>query len=199
GSARQVRLWVKPGESGAGERMSHVALRAEDVVSGDQSAPGTRLGSLDRTLLLPSGINDDPKFLTSAELREAQRRPEMLNVVDIRRRDLLYHIGKARVLEHIESNLRVGAPVEFGYQDRPDRLVLRAGGVRRTGDYLTLLPLRGRGAIEAELHPGGGAGAEPFEAPRGSFHVALAGDPGDRSLDLRLVLIDATQPRLPGQ
>src|SRR5690606_36334795 len=55
------------------------------------------------------------------------------------------------------------------------------------------------GAIEAELHPGGGAGAEPFEAPRGSFHVALAGDPGDRSLDLRLVLIDATQPRMPGE
>jgi len=201
GSARQVRLWVRPGESGVDGRVSHVVLRAEDVVTGDEAAPAARLGSIDHTLALPSGINDDPKFLTSAELRQARQRPEMLNVVDIRRRDLLYHIGKARILEQVESNLRLGTPIEFEFKERAagagDRLVLRAGGVQREGDWLVLLPLRGRGTIQAELHTC--AGAELFEAPRGDFRVVLTGDPGNRSLDLRIALRDAVQPRTPGE
>src|SRR5690606_32003503 len=155
GSARQVRLWVRPGESGAAGRINSVDIRAEDLISGDEASPGARLGRIDRTLHLPGGINDDPKFLSSAELREARRRPEMLNVVDMRRRDLLYHIAKAHILDQVMGDLRFGQPIEFAFkQVGSGRLVLRAGGVRRKGDGQVLEPLRGRGVIQAELHSG---------------------------------------------
>ncbi|MFG0286140.1 MAG: LptF/LptG family permease [Phycisphaerales bacterium JB039] len=197
GSARRVRLWVRPGEaSGAGSRTSYAMIQAEDLVGDFDVAPGARAGLVRKVWQLPGGIDDDPKFLTGDELRRAQSRPEMLNIIDPRRRDLAYHIGKHRILEQVVSTLQIGAPVEFTLPSA-DRLVVRAGGARVEGDRIRLQPLRGRDHISVELI--GPEQVQSYEAGRAEFRVDLAGDPSTRSLDQKLTIWDATQPRTPGE
>lgn len=163
GAAREAYVWLRriagSAEGGSGSRgpggaggggagaggggpMTQVIIKPSRYLG--TSEQGTRSEG-ESTLLsfeVPNTFSDDPKFLTTAQLRGLKERPEGISAVERRRRDLAVALAQREALEFIRARLQEKGAVEL-VDGVGERFTLRASDVR----------VRGRARQRAEAEP----------------------------------------------
>ncbi len=150
GTAREAYVWLKrvgpqdttpaesqgpvatrapgaPGASGGGP-MTQVIIRPSNFVASGPRARSEGASTILR-FEVPNTFTDDPKFLTSAELRALRDYPERISGVEKRRRDLALALAERGTLEAIRTQLRAAGEIELA-NGIDERFVLRASDVR---------------------------------------------------------------------
>lgn len=134
-SAREATVWLRrvnaasdDSETSAGP-MTEVVIRPRDAVFQRNDKRG-EVGQTIQPFLIPNSFTDDPKYLTDAELRALKDKPERIQDVDRRRRELAMTLAQFEAIEAIRESLRdASARVEF-VDALGQRVVLKAGEIR---------------------------------------------------------------------
>ena len=94
--------WVYLSRTGGrNDQSTMIWLRLEDAATRTQGEGRFNLDAVEIVRVVPDRFDDNPKYLTRGESMRAYRDPDLLNIVDIRRRDLAYHEAQRRVIEHL--------------------------------------------------------------------------------------------------
>lgn len=112
----------------ARDQVTRVVMRLKDPLAGRGE---TMIGEADQTevrFTLPSAFRDDPKYLSWAELAEAKRRPESLNLVGAPKRRLAMLVAQRSVAQQLDTDLRSKGTATL--TDATGRaVVIRAAGI----------------------------------------------------------------------
>lgn len=164
GTASRATIWLFPqpsqGDTGPTTRL---AMRFEDFVSKDAKTGLVTGRTLPVSLTVPATLADDPKFLRSDELRDLHNRPERMNWIDQRRRQLATEVARERAVEEFQRALSVAG--SFTLLDSAGRQVVvsgrslqngpgRAWTVVPRGELATVDVLRGSDAGAGVRHSG---------------------------------------------
>jgi lipopolysaccharide export LptBFGC system permease protein LptF len=164
GTASRATIWLFPqpsqGDTGPTTRL---AMRFEDFVSKDAKTGRVTGRTLPVSLTVPATLADDPKFLRSDELRDLHKRPERMNWIDQRRRQLATEIARERAVEEFQRALSLAG--SFTLLDSAGRQVVvsgrslqngpgRAWTVVPRGEVATVDVLRGSDAGAGVRHSG---------------------------------------------
>lgn len=164
GTASRATIWLFPqpsqGDSGPTTRL---AMRFEDFVSKDAKTGLVTGRTLPVSLTVPATLADDPKFLRSDELRELRNRPERMNWIDQRRRQLATEVARERAIDDFQRALSVAG--SFTLLDSAGRQVVvsgrslqngpgRAWTIVPRGEVATVDVLRGSDAGAGVRHSG---------------------------------------------
>lgn len=167
--------------------------------AGEGLGDALRSGALaSHRIRVPSGLRDNPKFLTASELASLRHAPQRLAAVDSRRRTLIRRLAERRVIDSISDALASSGAAQL---ERPggEAVLLRAAGLRgdragwtlepaadgmirverraRAGQSFTLVARSARVEAEHGDRPG-----PVVEAP--SFRLVLTGSrPADQADD----------------
>jgi hypothetical protein len=187
-SASRADLWFFPGagDEEKGRGVLHARLRGAMSMTPKQGASQWRFDdSAEADLAVPNLFGDNPKFLTSGELRRLRTTPERIDKVDAARRALALDLAQQAGLEEIRGSLE--AKGVFVFEDENSRRVtLRAGGLSRENKGWTLRPAKGAEEVEVDMP------ADPSgEARRlilGAKSATLRADAGEGSRVLRVSL-----------
>lgn len=167
GEVTAERAWVWLFHSGVGsadtptDGYTTVVIKLENAIGnwdGKNYAKGDVL--IPDPILIPGLLDDDPKFLTFGELREAKKDPDVFNSIGRWRRNLAHHFGERLAVERIREDLAAEGSVKLMRGDQT--IVIRSGGVGRyVGDVdwdgrvpdgrWELLPLKSTGLIEIDM------------------------------------------------
>jgi len=99
---------------------------------------------------IPRVFKDDPKFMTSAEMRTLRDDPDQMNFVDAVRIDLAKGIASMRVFREVASNARNGGAIEF-FSSQGTTISVLAGGFKASQGQWILLPQPQTNRIEIEV------------------------------------------------
>jgi lipopolysaccharide export LptBFGC system permease protein LptF len=99
---------------------------------------------------IPRVFKDDPKFMTSAEMRTLRDDPDQMNFVDAVRIDLAKGISSMRVFREVASNARNGGAIEF-FSSQGATISVLAGGFKASQGQWILLPQPQTNRIEIEV------------------------------------------------
>ncbi|MFN9972641.1 MAG: hypothetical protein ACK58T_22395, partial [Phycisphaerae bacterium] len=106
-------------------------MRFEDFVSKDAKTGLVTGRTLPVSLTVPATLADDPKFLRSDELRALHKRPERMNWIDQRRRQLATEVARERAVEEFQRALSVAG--SFTLLDSAGRQVVVSGRSLQNG------------------------------------------------------------------
>jgi hypothetical protein len=163
---------------------------------------GKGLGTTESMTLyatIPGVFNDDPKYLTDGELRELPRNPDNMNFIDMRRRDLAYHIAERDAIGVMEASLRDKGSVKL--EDGSGRMyVIYASGIERANDRWELVPRKANGngaqAIEVRRWDEGadreGPASVVLRASTAGLQSDIGKDRAARRLELKLDMENVT-------
>jgi lipopolysaccharide export LptBFGC system permease protein LptF len=142
--------------------------------------------------LIPGVFNDDPKYLTNAELRELPDHPDRMNVIDMRRRDLAVHLAERDACSALNGELRAKGTAQL--KDEAGRtLTIRAHGIEYRPSQGRWEILAGPGKpIEIEIAAAGQASGEgrKFSPRTAGLRTDIGKDRWSRQLKLRLDMED---------
>lgn len=143
GAAREAYVWLKRVAGGEAERdsdaagsgggagggpLTQVIIRPSNYVVTGPSARNEG----ESTFLqfeVPNTFSDDPKFLTSAQLKELRERPEGIAAVEKRRRELALALAQRETYEAIRAQLQERGFIEL-VDGVGERFMLRASDLR---------------------------------------------------------------------
>lgn len=145
GAAREAYVWLKrvsaseaesagrggrPGgsETASGGLVTQVLIRPSNYVVTGKDARNEGVSTLLR-FDVPNTFSDDPKFLTSAQLRELRERPEGISAVEKRRHDLALALAQRDTFETVKAQLQQRGFVEL-MDGVGERFTLRASDIR---------------------------------------------------------------------
>jgi lipopolysaccharide export LptBFGC system permease protein LptF len=137
-------------ESRAGTTLVRIELERGQI-----RQPGPSIVNVATTPIsvrMPGEIKDDPKFLTYRELRNVPKNPDVLAMIDQRRRDLAVHLALRLAGDRMFGRIRDRQTIQF--IDRAGRLVwLQAGGMvwNQPSRGWVLSPPTGQPMIEVKL------------------------------------------------
>ena len=100
---------------------------------------------------IPRVFRDDPKFMTSAQMRSLRNNPDQMNFVDSRRVDLAKAIASIRVFREISSSARSANAIEFIAPRTGGKVTVLAGGFETVNRQWVLKPLPQTQRIEIEV------------------------------------------------
>ncbi len=100
---------------------------------------------------IPRVFKDDPKFMTSTEIRSLRDDPDQMNFVDSKRIDLAKGIASIRVFRDVANQARAGSAVEFNSSHTGGTISVLAGGFKAASGQWTLLPHPQTNSIEIEV------------------------------------------------
>jgi lipopolysaccharide export LptBFGC system permease protein LptF len=131
-AAREAYVWLKriagSTETEGGGPMTQVIIRPKDYfISGQRSRSAAASTVL--TFEVPNTFSDDPKFLTTAQLRELHDRPEAISAVEKRRKELALALAQREAFEVIRAQLQQKGFVEL-VDGLGERFTLRGSDLR---------------------------------------------------------------------
>lgn len=195
-TAERARLWLFPSEAGGpgGDdgAQTRIVMRLENVVAMQQGrGMGGARDRVDLSWSVPDAFKDDPKFMSRREMLALADRPERLSWIDLRRRDVAYHVARRDAVALVDQALRTGGEAQL-LDESGARVIVRGGGlVPRDGAWV-ILPSGGVGGGTVVVdRPRGGSGRGGrlvLEAEQGVLSVDLGSDRFLRSLELRVQL-----------
>lgn len=100
---------------------------------------------------IPRVFKDDPKFMTSAEMKSLRSDPDQMNFVDAKRIDLAKGIASLRVFRDVASQARQGSAIEFISSQDGGSISILAGGFTAVQNQWSLLPQPVTNSIEIEV------------------------------------------------
>lgn len=100
--------WVYLSRTGGSrnDQSTMIWLRLEEATTRTKGQGQGSLDAVEIVRVVPDRFDDNPKYLTRGESMRAYHDPDLLNVVDIRRRDLAFHEAQRRVIEHINRSMQ---------------------------------------------------------------------------------------------
>jgi len=98
---------------------------------------------------IPRVFKDDPKFMSSTEMKSLYDDPDQMNFVDAKRIDLAKGIASMRVFRDVASHARQGGAIEFNSSH--GKISVLAGGFKPTMGQWVLLPHPQTQSIEIEI------------------------------------------------
>ncbi|MDX2148435.1 MAG: LptF/LptG family permease [Planctomycetota bacterium] len=171
-----------------GTPMTRLCLRLSDV---DGTWAGRMKGSSEELTIwqtVPGAFDDDPKFLTWRELIDLRARPENMNWIDLRRRDLAHRLAEEKLWREVDRRLKTDGVVELG-ASADESWVVRGAGLERDQGSWRVVPADGSGRVEAERRTSGsGRALARLSAERVWLSSDIGGDRAERRLDIRLDL-----------
>jgi len=199
-TAREAQLFVFPGPDA--DRNVNLAQFHLFGAAGNYPDTGLRGSAGELTLdpmEIPNAFQDDPKFMTSAEMGELARHPDRLDEVHSRRVDLAYHLGERGTTAEIKRRLRTTGRVEFVTPGR-ERLVLHGSGSTWQGydaGGWVVAPEEPGAPIEVELRPAEGSsrGVITHSAEAVTFKTKIGEGPRLRELTIDLALHNVAATR----
>lgn len=129
-TTESARLWIFNGDRAAEEAAgasSVVVVQPGPVVFGQSGKLGSAEQMNPISIAMPGGFNDDPKYLTFSELAALRARPEQMNWMEKKRRDLAMHLGERVTTATINERLRTRGEVVF-VDEQGGRVTVRAAG-----------------------------------------------------------------------
>lgn len=189
-----VEFQPAPGDdTGAsrGNTMVLMTLRKASVTQANGSS-----GVQDESTIVwnvPGLFDDNPKYLTNAELRALPSNPDSLSFVDVRRRDLAVHLAERRSTAVIDESLRKHGSVDLT-DEAGRRFTVRGRALKVDPaiDRWEILP-GPSGVVEVDVTGAGGRGVAEgrrFQAHVAAFRSDIGKDRLTRQLRLRLVMED---------
>jgi len=100
---------------------------------------------------IPRVFKDDPKFMTSAEMKSLRDNPDQMNFVDTHRIELAKGIASTQVFREVAAQARDGRAIEFISPSTSGTVTVLAGGLSSTDGKWTLLPHPQTKKIEIEI------------------------------------------------
>lgn len=191
-SAEHGWVWFRSGDDdGLPEsvRTTEVVLQVENAVI---VAPGegvdVQSGRAQKSWSIRDRIDDNPKFLTAAELARVPENPDILSVIDQRRRNLAYHLAERATTARVASELGFAGKIELS--DGRRTIVVKASDVRWNGSAWRLSPPAGAAQVEVTVlgENRDPATARTLRAGVAEFTTRLGDDRYGGELTLSLVL-----------
>ncbi len=99
---------------------------------------------------IPRVFKDDPKFMTSAEMRSLKDNPDQMNFVDVHRVELAKGIASIQVFREVVAKARDGSAIEF-ISGPGGTITVLAGGFKSDKGQWVLLPQPQTNRIEIEV------------------------------------------------
>lgn len=99
---------------------------------------------------IPRVFNDDPKYMTGAEMVRLKSDPDQMGYIDAKRIDLAKGIASIDVYRNIRERVRRGESIELS-TPAGQRVTILAGGFSATAEAWTLLPDPVTGTIEIQI------------------------------------------------
>lgn len=132
-SAQEATVWLRRTASaqaapGSNASMTEVIIRPKDAVFQRRDNTRAQVGEVLRPFYIPSQLSDDPKYLSFTQLRALRQKPEGIDGITRRMRELAVTMAQQRVLETVRQSLRDRNRVEFTQAD--DRITLEAAELR---------------------------------------------------------------------
>lgn len=197
-SSNAATMWLFPAdetdaEPGSPGAVSRVVMRLQNVVALKHSSWTS--GSKDTVLrwTVPYIFRDSVAFFPYAKLREVRRKPEMMSLVNMRRLDLAYTLGRSDCIERLNSLARDNGGFEL-IDANGAPVTVRARGIATENGRMKLVDPRGDGTVSISVI----RGFEEKDRRRtdiSSRNVELAVDIGEdqysRRLELELRIRDA--------
>lgn len=140
GAAREAHVWLRrisgsearAGGGGTGDSaggpVTQVLIRPSNYVVSGQAARNEGVSTL-LQFEVPNTFSDDPKFLTSGQLKALRERPEGISAVEKRRRDLALALAQRETFETVRAQLQEKGFVEL-VDGVGERFTLRASDIR---------------------------------------------------------------------
>lgn len=191
-TASVAHLWLYPGgrrdelPAGAVRRADEDAglavIQLDRAVHASAGRSVSRGSNLKLVLPAPTAFKDDPKFLTSGELRALRDRPERMNWVEMRRRDLAFHLGERLTTEAIRERLAASGSVELlDAEGQP--ITIRAKDAAWDGKRWIFEPVRPGTPVEVAqqrlrdpLRPDSGTIEQRWTVRRAAFRTSMGGE-----------------------
>ncbi|MEZ6242620.1 MAG: LptF/LptG family permease [Phycisphaerales bacterium] len=176
-TARRAWLLLVPGaEAGFDEPDTLAAIiRFEDVVG---LKNGSVMGGAVFTapaFRVPNPFKDDPKFLTSGELRALRKTPEEMNWIDARRIALAREYAGFETLTGLRRRLREEGTAHFAGA-RGEDVIVRSAALNPTDGWV-FLPSGASGRVEVEVYRPDGGGIDRYAARKGYLEFeSVSGD-----------------------
>lgn len=204
-TATAASLWFYPGGHHDDDSRSVVRRADEDaglaVLQLDHAVHASKGKSVSEgsnlRVVLPasSTFRDDPKFLTYWGLQQLRTKPERMNFVEWRRRDLAFHLGERLTTETIQARLREKGLVRF-IDEQGQAITIVASDVNWDGKRWVMVPPVGSPMVEvAQLRQkdpvNAGAGTQEFRwtVKRAAFRTWMGSDdPSKRELSIQMEL-----------
>lgn len=171
-----------------------IVLRLENFVGRNRAGQFVKSQVQDMALTVPGGFSDDPKFLTHGELADLRTHPERMNWIELRRRDLAYHLGERLTTEAIGRSLAATGSVTLVDPDGRT-LVVKGSAISLKGLRWDIVPARPGEMIEVLItRPApdpartGGAAAMRVLAKAAAIYTDIGRDRATRRLSIRLKL-----------
>lgn len=178
-------------EGGIPRDVTRIHIRLHDAVARGKDG-WFRVNPANHTISVPSSFDDDPKFLTFRELRQAYHSPDRLSPVNDRRISLAVHEAIRRSIEIAQQSLSQTRRFVMVVEGGPT-LVIHAGSLRHTEEMFRweLAPAPGADRIKIDQFSESGGRLEIT-----AMHAVLTADVGSdlktRKLDFKLDLTDVT-------
>ncbi len=100
---------------------------------------------------IPRVFKDDPKFMTSAEMKSLRDNPDQMNFVDIHRIELAKGIASIQVFREVVAKARDSSAIEFISPSTSGTITVLAGGFKSNKGQWVLLPQPQTKKIEIEV------------------------------------------------
>lgn len=186
-TASDAQLWVVPDADNDDQAV--VVLRLRNVVlMREGSGRGETRDTVDAAWPVSNTFRDSPKYLTWGQLRELRERPEEINWIDSRRRDLAYALAEKRAQMAIAAACEAG---ELTLRDDGGRaVVVRGARLGATPDGPALLPAPGRSDLEVEVPRATSGSRGRTLITTGAVRIATDTGPGrlERGFEIRLLI-----------
>ncbi|MBL9032859.1 MAG: LptF/LptG family permease [Phycisphaerae bacterium] len=204
GESFAARAWVwffasdKAGEGRSGD--TTISVRLENARGTRPGRAFGELGTVTVSQVVPGLFRDDPKHLSTRELRELPSHPERLNVIDVRRRDLAVHIAERHATRNIDAALRNTGRVRLA-DEAGRNFVIEARGIQWNQEDSRWQLLSGNAPIAVEMIAAGEGQSDRvrFLARSGGLRSDIGRDATTRSLTLALQMEDVTAQARPDE
>jgi lipopolysaccharide export LptBFGC system permease protein LptF len=168
--------------------MTRVQFVAKNLVGRDRDRAMVRVDQTPFAAEIPDAFEDDPKFLTFSELRDLRVRPQALNFIDRRHRNLALETARLRAVDDLQRAARERGEIVLKEPDGRTVRVKTAGLVHAAGDppgVYRVEPPAGMRSLSIErsalvADAAGSAAAMRVEAPSLRLQAA-APDPASNS------------------
>ncbi len=216
-SAKRADVWLyrqtEETDAGAVRGITTVVMKLSDTVGSITSKGTFDLTSATQVFKIPDQLVDNPKFLSWSQMEDVRAKPELMQELDRRRRELAAAVAERQIISLLDADLRddgqailrdsIGKTVTIrsagtqppdlgGYPLKPARRTTKVRDASESGDadtaYIEIATTMADGSIRLQL-------AKSAEISR----TKVAADAGQSTLDIRLKEVSTTGPKPAGQ
>ena len=151
-AARRADVWLyrqtEQADTGAVRGVTTVVMELSDTKGSVTDRGVFDLAAARQTFRLPDALIEDPKYLSWSQMQDVQAKPELMEDLDRRRRELAAALAEQALIGQIDADLRADGAATL--RDGSGRTIeLRAGGLgARDAAGFVLLPRGKFGSVE---------------------------------------------------